>query len=383
MDWRTLPSDPLRGPSKRAAANSLQLAALAVLAALGVLLLVTKVAAPVPPLAASLTNGSLPSAGAEASTRPAQITSLLPDAMAKLARRALPSSPSQAIAVVSAPPAAPRADAQLRREGRDFLGGGFLSLPPAFASADGAYDLAVHFHGNTGLVEESYVASGLNAAVLVLNVDGFGSGVYESRFYHPAVLTKLLGEVQQALVARGLQGARLHRLALSAWSAGYGAVLRALADPTLAEQVNAVLLLDGLHCGYDDHRAPAVERLAALQAYAERAKAGERLLVMTHSEIQPVGDYAGTHETIDALLGVLRVRRTSLADAPRLPALASLRGILPAHQIKPLDPLTQARVGGLVVRGYDGSREPHHAMHLAQMSVIALPELVAAWSTSN
>ncbi|EYF03933.1 Hypothetical protein CAP_5034 [Chondromyces apiculatus DSM 436] len=279
--------------------------------------------------------------------------------------------------------AGPRADASLRREGRDFIGGGFLSLPRAFSSADGGYDLVVHFHGNTQLVEESYHASGLDAAVLVLNHDGYGSGVYESRFYHPAVLTKILGEVQQALLARGLRGARLGRLALSAWSAGYGAVLRALARPELSERVDAVLLLDGIHCGYDQQRAPALDKLEPIVRFAERAVAGERLLSLTHSEIQPDGDYAGTREVTDALLARLGVRRSPLMEAPPLPALASLRGILPAKQIQALTPLTQAHVGGLWVRGYDGSREQHHAMHLGQMSVTALPDLVRAWAKGS
>lgn len=308
-----------------------------------------------------LAGAALSTRAASAGTRPAE-----------------PQDPRPAEAEPARRPGGARADAALRREGRDFIAGGFLSLPPSFASEDGAYDLVIHFHGNAALAEESYHASGVNAAVLILN-HGNGSSAYEHRFFHPAVLSGVLREVRAALAARGLEGARQRRLSLSSWSAGYGAVLRALAQPELCDSIDAALLLDGLHVGYDGDRAPALDRLAPLQRFARRALAGERLLVITHSEVRPEGDYAGTGEVTDALLAALGVRRAPLAEWPPLPALASLQGVLPRRLLRPLDPLTQARSGGLVVRGYAGGREQHHVMHLAQMSVIALPELARFW----
>ena len=301
--------------------------------------------------------------------------------------RQAPAAPSPGPRPPASPPApappdgAARADTALRREGRDFIGGGFLAVPQAFRSADGGYDIIIHFHGNTDLVEESYRVSGLSAVVLILNHDGTGSGVYESRYYHPAVLSHLLERVRAALEARGLRGARQRRLALSAWSAGYGAVLRSLAQPEHVETIDAVLLLDGLHCGYTTDHTPDVARLDPFTRFARRALAGDRLFSITHSEIQPAGAYAGTRQATDAILSLLGVLRTPLAEAPPLPALASMRGVLRAELLRPLDPLTQARSGGLVVRGYAGAREEHHAMHLVQMSVTALPDLVRFWST--
>ena len=50
--------------------------------------------------------------------------------------------------------------------------------------------------------------------------------------------------------------------------------------------------------------------------------------------------------------------------------------------MRPLEPLTEARAGGLVVRGYAGAQEQYHVMHLVQMSVTGLPDLVQHWSGS-
>src|SRR5262249_32161284 len=44
-----------------------------------------------------------------------------------------------------APPAAPRADAHLRRDTYESVPGGIVFFPHTFASADGGYDLYIHF----------------------------------------------------------------------------------------------------------------------------------------------------------------------------------------------------------------------------------------------
>ena len=206
--------------------------------------------------------------------------------------------------VKPAPREAERADAALVRERRSPFYGGIFTLPPAFRSQDGAYDLVIHFHGNTELVEESFALSGLNAAVVILNF-GNGSGAYEDRFANPITLPDVLARAQATMEKRGLAHAHLRRLALTAWSAGYGAVLKVLDQPALAEKVDAVLLLDGIHVGYGPGGEPLLDRLAPFTRFAREAVKGDKLFSITHSDIVPMGPngrYAGTHETTDALL---------------------------------------------------------------------------------
>jgi hypothetical protein len=275
-----------------------------------------------------------------------------------------------------------RADASLSRKGRSPLYGGLLTIPPSFASADGTYDLVIHFHGNTNLVEESYKVSAINAVVLILNL-GDGSGAYEDRFANPTQLAAMLERTRSTLEKRGLRGARLRRLALTAWSAGYGAVLRILEQPALAEKVDAVVLLDGIHCGYaPSSRVLIKERLAPFERFAELSAGGKKLFSITHSDIIPSGDYAGTHETTDALLQGVGAKRLPGGEKLPLPTLTSMVGVLPKKSLLPLKPLTEAHLRGLHVRGYAGDQAEQHIMHLVQMSVIALPDLTQHWSGS-
>jgi hypothetical protein len=273
-----------------------------------------------------------------------------------------------------------RADAALARTGRSPIAGGLLMLPPAFSSADGRYDLVIHFHGNTDLVEESYARLPLNAVVVMMNL-GRNSGPYEDRFANPLALPEILGRVQTTLEKRGLRGPSLRRLALSAWSAGYGAVLRTLEHPALVDQLDAVVLLDGIHCGYKPGtRTLILERLAPFERFARAAMEGKKLFSITHSEINPAGNYAGTKETTDALLQRVGVERTPGGETPPQLALAAIDGVIARKSIRPLVPRSEATSGGLHVRGYVGDQPETHSMHLIEMSVTALPDLVRYWA---
>jgi hypothetical protein len=292
----------------------------------------------------------------------------------------LPDEPAPVVTPV-APPSG--ADAALVRKGRSPLAGGLLTLPAAFSSPDGRYDLVIHFHGNTDLVEESYNRIPLNAVVVIMNL-GNGSGPYEDRFANPLSLPEILGRVQTTMEKRGLKNPSLNRLALTAWSAGYGAVLRTLEHPALAEQVDAVVLLDGIHCGYLPKTTTLqLERIAPFERFARAAIEGRKLFSITHSEITPLGNYAGTRETTDALLKLVDVARTPGGEAPPPVALASIEGVIAKKSIRPMVPRSEASSGGLHVRGYAGDQPEHHSMHLIEMSVTALPDLMQRWAAPS
>ena len=275
--------------------------------------------------------------------------------------------------------APPRADAALSRAHRSPVAGGLLSIPPSFQSKDGAYDLVIHFHGNTDLVEESLTTSGLNAVFVIMNL-GNGSGRYEERFANPASLPEVLDRTQSTLEKRGLAHARLRRLALTAWSAGYGAVIEVLAQPALAEKVDSVILLDGIHVGYKPKSTELlVERLAPFERFAREAAAGKKLFSITHTNITPVGSYAGTHETTDALLKALGIPRREGGDTPAMPSLRSIDGVIARKKQVGLVPESTADRGGLHVRGYRGDQPDDHMAHLIHMTTTALPDLVAHW----
>lgn len=279
------------------------------------------------------------------------------------------------------PAGSARADARLDRKGRSPIAGGLLFIPPAFRSEDGAYDLVIHFHGNTDVVEESFGLAGVNAVVVATNL-GNGSGAYETRFENPQSYQDILVRVQSALEKRGLRGAHRARVALSAWSAGYGAVQRSLEHPDIFADVDAVLLEDGIHAGYLPQSTTLdVGKIASFEKFATEAVAGKKLFSITHSDIKPI-DYAGTHETCDALLAGVHVERAPLGDAPAMPPLKSIEGVVAKKSLRPLEPRTIARSGGLVVRGFSGEQPEDHSAHLFGMAATTLPDLVQYWAKS-
>jgi hypothetical protein len=235
----------------------------------------------------------------------------------------------------------------------------------------------VHFHGNAQLVAESVAAAGVNALVLVVNL-GAGSAPYEARYTQAAMLDFDLARAREAVLGRGLPGARLRRLALSAWSAGYGAIRAILSRPADVARVDAVLLADGLHADFADPRSRTIDmtRLAPFVRFAEAAVQGQKLFSITHSAVDEF-DYATTTETADALLRAVGGFRERREGAVPRPDFALARRVMTRERW--LEQTSEARRGGLHVRGYRGSQEDDHIAHLAQMSVTVLPELASQW----
>lgn len=278
----------------------------------------------------------------------------------------------------AAPPPAPAADVAFDRQARTAFSGGYLVVTPGFSAPEGVYDLVLHFHGNTELVEQSLGYAGINAVFVPQNL-GVGSAVYDARFQPPRALPELLDRVQAAMVRRGLARARLGRVALVAWSAGFGAIARILERPENAERVDAVLLVDSFHLGFaPGSRAPDPRLLAPWERFARWAMEGRKLLTITHSDIAPDA-FVGAHDAADLLLRRLGVPRYAAGEFAVIPDIPAVEGTAPKRHRVPLSPLTLADRGRLTVRGYAGDQPEHHIQHLMQVGSIALPDLAAWW----
>ena len=121
-------------------------------------------------------------------------------------------------------------------------------------------------------------------------------------------------------------------------------------------------------------------RLNTWMKFAERAVKGEKLLVITHSNIDPV-DYLGVKETTDYILDQLKVERVKIEGKTTLPILRSMEGVLNRADMVALEKRSEAHEGGLTVRGYAGNQPTHHISHLMQMSQTALPLLAQRWKS--
>jgi hypothetical protein len=255
-----------------------------------------------------------------------------------------------------------------------------LFLPPAFQSADGSFDLVLFFHGHRPIVRESAELSALNAAVVSVNL-GEGAGLYERAFVTPTALDDVLRRVPKILAKRGLERPRVRRIALASWSAGYGAILRILAQPEHAARIDAVLLLDGLHA----RRMPLTDSidaqdLAPFAAFAERAARGEAFMLVTHNHIVPERDsLASVTESADLLLERIDLERKPDRGSVRVPRLRAVEGAYSASRRFDLDGESVARRQGLVVRGFRGRSPEAHIAQLLALAPLAFEPLRERW----
>lgn len=233
--------------------------------------------------------------------------------------------------------------------------------------ADMGYDVLIHFHGHEParkvLVQ---VARGMT----FVGIDkGLGSGAYSNAFQNPDVFPNLRRSIERTLQAEsGDPRAHIRHLALSAWSAGYGAVNEILKRGD--EGIDAVVLLDGLHAGWKPgrpHKQVASSADAAFVQptfdFARSAMRGEKIFIFTHSQIDP-GEYPGTAVTAKLLLSFL-----GLDETPHDPG-GDPFGLIGTTDVK-----------GLHVWSYRGGNEAAHCSHLTYLAEAVQDLLEPAWHT--
>jgi hypothetical protein len=267
------------------------------------------------------------------------------------------------------PAAVARAGGERREPGKHLAGGrGIFYLPSDLTMRDGVFDLVIHFHGANSTTEPRFDAQGLNAVLYSINV-GIGSGKYEALFPDSKALDRFLAEAEDTLRKRapGFASARIGRVALSAWSAGYGAVFRVLAHPAAADRVDAVLLADAPHTGFQPGtRQVSQVGLAPYVNFGRRAVAGEKLMVVTHSQIE-TPDYASTTRTARALVASLGMPEgePETADNPKMVMYE------------------RADLGNAHVFGFTGGDAPAHCQHLYNIGRHLWSFLGARWSENS
>lgn len=234
---------------------------------------------------------------------------------------------------------------------RKTIGALSVSVPPELALTAGTVDLLVHFHGIPGAQEKNQRESGLKALVVSVN-EGVGSAAYR-RYGEPRMLDRLVAFAERELLASGRTGGapvKVGRIAISSWSAG-GAATQAVLKRD-AERVDAVIVADGIFSTYSDRRRHEIDPrpLDAVLEYARRAEAGERLFVLTHTDIIP-NEYPNVEECAGFLMSALGLAKgAALASASLTPPPgAALYGVTR---------------GELRITGFAGKRSPDHAAQL-------------------
>jgi hypothetical protein len=225
---------------------------------------------------------------------------------------------------------------------REKLSIGTLYLPEESKNRK-TVPLLIHFHGSTWLPEQSVHKQNRRAAVLTVQL-GAGSGVYAKPFQEPNRFKLLLAEAQKTA------NLQFEPIYLSGFSAGYGAIREILRE----FQPAGVLLIDGLHTGYDPEGKPGPlkpEGLRPFLDFAQEAAAGHKRMLITHSEIFP-GTFASTTETADYLLNQLGLKRTPVVKW----------GPFGTQQ------LSVARKGNFELLGFAGNSAPDHVDQLHSLA---------------
>lgn len=234
-------------------------------------------------------------------------------------------------------------------------------------TADYGYDVVVHFHGQTALrTTLAQIAKG----VAFVGIDlGLGSGPYSDEFTSRQAWPTLRDSIENALKAQsGSADAHIRHVALSAWSAGYGAVNEILKYHT--REIDAVVLLDGLHAAYDQ-RLPnsygpnkvVAGPIEPTVEFARLALAGDKIFIFTHSNVDPML-YPSTGHTARFLLDEL-----GLAKQPAPPS------------DDPFGLSGAVDVLGFHLWAYRGNDKPAHCSHLTHIDRAVRDILEPAWDT--
>lgn len=232
---------------------------------------------------------------------------------------------------------------------------GDLLLTPAAEKRD-RLPLIIHFQGQSWVAEVAATRRKGGAAVITAYL-GAGSSRYAKPFEASDSFSNLLAA---AAVARDAgRPMEFSSITLSGFSAGYGAIRQILRTPANWDRVHAVVLVDGMHAGYepakpDDGKRGPVDGsdLDVFVEFARQAVSGKKQMVVTHSTIFP-GTFASTTETADYLLAQLGLKRRPVLKW----------GPLGMQQI------SHVRAGKFELMGFAGNSAPDHIDHYHALEV--------------
>jgi hypothetical protein len=255
-----------------------------------------------------------------------------------------------------------------------------LHVPPSLALRDGRFDLVIHFHGPHAQTFAALDDAELGAAIVSVNL-GEGGTRYGTAASAPELIDRLVAFAEREVDASGrAPDARVGRIALSSWSAGFGAIREILKRPRDEARVDAVLLADGLFTDWSparraptkptDQGAPArdadFEKVKAVIDFARSATEGDKLFVLTHTGIDNRA-YPDAPRCADAMLRYFSLEKGFPGGLPR-----SARGAQPYATDS-----AGFHIWGFGGKGWSDHLAQHRAMGSRQFSA-----LKAFWRTA-
>jgi hypothetical protein len=183
-----------------------------------------------------------------------------------------------------------------------------IFIPSTYQHRPGeAVDLLVHFHGDPQTYWNNARYASLNAVIVTVNYSGLSSA-YTTPFSNAALFQSLLDEAQTKVRAQAdfADNFVWDKLAVSSFSAGYGAVREILKSSTYRNAIDALLAADSLYATTDGDGTPLDSQMANYKTFAGLAKNGQKTFLFSHSQV-PTYTYETTGECGDELMQYLGI----------------------------------------------------------------------------
>jgi hypothetical protein len=198
-----------------------------------------------------------------------------------------------------------------------------LFIPSNYFPRGNVADILVHFHGDPQTVWNNAKYANLNALIVTAN-HGTVSSHFSTPFSNTTNPTAFQTLLNDALSAARAQAdipdtLQFDKLAVSSFSAGYGAVREILKSTTYRNDIDMLLAADSLYATTAGDGTPLDSQMVDYKTFATQAKNGTKTFLFTHSQVLTY-TYENTKETGDELMQHLGMT----APAVNTPGLGTL-----------------------------------------------------------
>lgn len=247
------------------------------------------------------------------------------------------------------------------------LSTGTLYIPDGYQPPQDNADVMVHFHGADSVALQNLLQSGKSGVLIVINYGGL-SAAYSAPFADRHLFRSILVEARDRLTEVYGRPIGIGRLALTSFSAGYGALRQILKYPEYDGMITDIVMADSLYAGYvmvNGQTVPDPNQIRDFVRMALRAAHSRITFTMTYSQLVP-GTYASTRECADAIIAAVGASRVAASGA-------DATGMTLESTVD---------LGLLRIRSYQGTTGDDHMLHLTQMQeALKLTGFPAAAST--
>jgi hypothetical protein len=180
-----------------------------------------------------------------------------------------------------------------------------LFIPSTYQPRGNVSDVLVHFHGDPQTYWNNAKYANLNAMIVTVNYSGLSSA-YSTPFADSSLFQTVLNDAltkarQQSDIPDTLQW---DKLAVSSFSAGYGAVREILKSSTYRSDIDMLLTADSLYATTAGDGTPLDSQMVDYKTFAGLAKSGSKTFLFSHSQV-PTYTYETTEECGDELMQYL------------------------------------------------------------------------------